>query len=138
MRRFIDTNIFVYSFDARAPDQRRRAQEIIGEALAEGTGVCSSQVVQEFVNVALRRFAKPMTHAQVRTYLREVLLPLCATFPAPEAFEDALLLCERHSLSWYDSLIVAAAVTLECDELCTEDLQDGLRIGGLTVRDPFR
>lgn len=137
MRRFLDTNVFVYSFDQSQPAKRARAQSLIAEALHTQSGVCSSQVVQEFANVALRRFATPMTAAQCRGYLQAVMLPLCRLYPSPETYDDALTLHERYSLSWYDSLIVAAAVTLECDELCSEDLQDGLQIGSLRVRNPF-
>lgn len=137
MRLFLDTNVFIYSFDQSHPDKRLRASGLISDALSTECGVCSSQVVQEFTNVALRRFATPMTAAQCRSYLDTVLLPLCRHYPSPETYHDALALHERYSLSWYDSLIVAAAMALECDKLCSEDLQDGLEIGKLTISNPF-
>ena len=57
---FLDTNIFVYSFDSSAPAKRERALGLIREAVATGAGVMSYQVVQEFFNVALGRFSRPM------------------------------------------------------------------------------
>jgi predicted nucleic acid-binding protein len=53
-RFFLDTNVFVYSFDSDAPEKARRAGGLIREALAARKGVISFQVVQEFFNVALR------------------------------------------------------------------------------------
>jgi hypothetical protein len=44
---------------------------------------------------------------------------------------------ERHQLSWWDSLVVAAAQLEGCSILLTEDLQDGTRFDAVTVRSPF-
>jgi predicted nucleic acid-binding protein len=59
--RVLDTNIFIYSFDPSAPAKARRALELIRQALTGGRGIISYQVVQEFLYVALRRFARPMS-----------------------------------------------------------------------------
>src|SRR5438034_4567869 len=60
-RFFVDTNIFVYSFDARAPKKAAQATKLIRRGIDTRGGIVSYQVVQEFFNVALRRFAKPMS-----------------------------------------------------------------------------
>ena len=57
---FLDTNIFVYSFDSTAPGKQNIATDLIQDALKSQRGVISSQVVQEFLNVALWKFARPM------------------------------------------------------------------------------
>ena len=59
-RFFLDTNIFVYSFDQTAPAKSRKATQLIRKALTTQKGVISYQVVQEFFNVALKRFSQPM------------------------------------------------------------------------------
>jgi len=89
-RYFLDTNVLVYSFDSSSPEKRRRAQEIIAESLRARTGVISYQVVQEFLNVALSRFRKPMPVSSARVYLDKVLLPLCEISPDGRIFGEAL------------------------------------------------
>lgn len=54
-RTFIDTNIQVYAHDGRDPAKRDRSQELIGSLAASGTGVISTQVMQEFFSIATRR-----------------------------------------------------------------------------------
>ena len=137
-RYFLDTNIFVYSFDRDSPDKAGRAVELIHHAVTAGTGVVSFQVVHEFFNVALRRFAQPMTAAEAQQYLSTVFRPLLAVHSSVSLYSESLRMHAAYSLSWYDALIVAAAIESECSVLYTEDLQAGLRIGPLTVKDPFR
>lgn len=136
-RFFLDTNIFVYSFDAGDPAKAGRARGLIRQAVTTGKGVVSYQVVQEFFNVALRRFATPMTPAEAEQYLRTIFLPLWTVQSSPALCTEALRLMARHSLSWYDSLIVAAAQGSGCSRLLSEDLQHGLRIGNLRIENPF-
>jgi predicted nucleic acid-binding protein len=136
-RFFLDTNVFVYSFDRSAPAKARRALQLIREAVEARKGIVSYQVVQEFFNVALRRFAKPMTLADAEQYLATVFRPLMAVHSSQALYGEALLLSDRFSLSWYDSLIVAAAIEGQCSVLYSEDLQSGQRFGDLEIRNPF-
>ncbi len=137
-RFFLDTNIFVDSFDRSAPAKSSRALQLIREAIATHKGVVGYQVVQEFFNVALRRFARPMTAREATEYLTTVFLPLLAVHSSPVLFRSALELGERYRLAWYDALIVASAVTADCAILYSEDLQHGQRFADLEVRNPFR
>ncbi len=136
-RFFLDTNLFVYSFDSASPAKAHRAAELIRRALETRKGIVSYQVVQEFFNVALRRMAKPMTRADAENYLATVFRPLMAILPSQTLFGEALRLSDRFRLSWYDSLIVAAALEGQCSVLYTEDLQAGQRFGLLETRNPF-
>ncbi len=77
-RFFLDTNIFVYSFDTNAPKKAARSTELIRRALDTGKGIVSYQVVQEFFNLALRRFAEPMSGADAEQYLSTTFRPLLA------------------------------------------------------------
>ena len=134
---FLDTNVFVYSFDTSAPAKARRAGDLIRRAVGTGKGIVSYQVVQEFFNLALRRFAQPMTVAEAEQYLATVFRPLLAIHSSQAVYGEALRLCGRYSLSWYDALIVAAAIEGESTLLLSEDLQDGQRFGDLRVQNPF-
>ena len=137
-RFFLDTNVFVYSFDRSAPAKARKATELIRRAVASGKGIVSYQVAQEFFNVALRRFARPMTVAEAEQYLATVFRPLMAVQSSQALYAEALRLTDRYRLSWYDALIVAAAIEGQCSSLYTEDLQHGQHFEGVGVENPFR
>ncbi|SRR6266498_179693 len=136
-RFFLDTNVFVYSFDPKAPAKSKRAVQLIRRAVDTGEGIVSFQVVQEFFNVALRRFAQPMTVAEAEQYLITVLRPLLAIHSSPAIYVEALRIRAKHRLGWYDSLIVAAALEGRCEILYSEDLQDGRAIEGVRIENPF-
>jgi predicted nucleic acid-binding protein len=134
---FLDTNVLIYSFDDNDANKAKRASDLIRELVAANKGVISYQVVQEFLNFALRRAANPMTTHEAEKYLDQVLRPLLFVHSSPSLFADALHLHGRYQLAWYDSLIVAAAMHANCDVLYSEDLQNGQRFGKLQVKNPF-
>jgi predicted nucleic acid-binding protein len=107
-RFFLDTNVFVYTFDARVPLKRTKAAQLIRRAVDTGQGVVSYQVVGEFFNVALRRFSPAMTFAEAEQYLTTVFRPILAVQSSPALFLEALGIASKHKLGWSDSVIVAA------------------------------
>jgi predicted nucleic acid-binding protein len=136
-RFFLDTNLFVYTFDTSAPLKQRKAAQLIRRAADTGEGIVSYQVVQEFFNVALRRFPNRMTVAEAEQYLITVLRPLLAVNSSPLLYLDALRIAEKHHLSWFDSLIVAAACEGQCRTLYSEDLSHGQKIESIRIENPF-
>jgi len=134
---FLDTNIFVYSFDSSAPDKSLRANKLIARALTSGKGVVSYQVVQEFFHVALRRFAQPMKAEEAEQYLKTVFIPLLRIHSSQVLYLDALDLANHHRLPWYDSLIVASALQAQCGLLLSEDFQHSRKLGALQIVNPF-
>jgi|SRR5215469_6743578 len=136
-RFFLDTNIFVYSFDKSAPKKADRAAKLIRRAIETRQGIVSYQVVQEFFNVALRKFAEPMSVAEADQYLSTTFRPLLAVHSSYGLYSQALQLARAHSLSWYDCLIVASAIEGRCAVVCSEDFQHGRRFGGVRIENPF-
>jgi predicted nucleic acid-binding protein len=136
-RFFLDTNIFVYTFDETEPLRKAKARELVEMALTTRLGVISHQVVQEFLNVASKKFAVPLDLADSRVYLEQVLVPLWHAYPTVPMHLRALEIQERSGYGFYDSLIVAAALTAGCRTLYSEDLQPGRRFDSLTVVNPF-
>lgn len=136
-RFFLDTNIFVYAFDASSPKKSAQAEKLIRRAIQTRGGIVSYQVVQEFFNVALRRFAKPMSSADAEQYLSTTFRPLLSVHSSPALYSEALRIGARFRLPWYDSLIVASAIEGQCDVLYSEDFQDGQQFGALTIANPF-
>jgi len=137
-RFFLDTNIFVYTFDPNARAKASKSASLVRKAADTGEGVVSYQVVQEFFNVAFRRFSPAMTVPEAEQYLITVFRPLLAVHSSPALYISALTIKTRYRLGWYDSLIVAAALEAGCSSLYTEDLHHGSEIETLRIENPFR
>ena len=135
---FIDTNVFVYHLDSSDKRKHRIAEGIVRDALAGGKACISFQVVQECLNVALRKAAIPLTSEQARGYLDVVLLlPLMQVQPSAALYHRAVDVQQRWRFGFYDSLIVAAALAAGCTRLLSEDLQHGQRLDPLVIHNPF-
>lgn len=134
---FIDTNIFIYSFDMDARVKRERAKEIIKTALIDGKGFVSIQVIREFYNVATRKFESPMNVIAAKEYLDTVFAQLTVVYPSFDFISTGLDISATTKYSFYDSLIISAAINSNCSVLVTEDMQHGQKIQGLTIKNPF-
>jgi len=130
---FLDTNVFVYAFDASAPAKRERAKTLI-----RGTNWFASwQILQEFANVALHRFEVPLRPDDLSEYLDLVLWPRCRVLPSPAIHKKALEIHRKLQYRLYDSLVVASALAGGATILYSEDLQHGRSIGPMRIENPF-
>ena len=86
---FLDSNILVYSVDARAPEKMERAHELVGRSLTNGSGCISYQVVQETLNVLTGKLG--MSADNIRRLLDEILVPLWQVNPTAALYQDAIL-----------------------------------------------
>ena len=135
---FFDSNVFVYLFERTDFDKYLSARSLVNENLANRTGCISYQVVQETLNVIGRRAGADSE--RVSRFLEEILIPfweINRILPTQELYRSGLRIQARYGYSFYDSLIVAAALAAGCTTLYSEDMQDGQRIEGLTIRNPF-
>ena len=137
VRYFLDTNLFVYGLDPASPTKAAIALKLIREGITGRKGVISFQVVQEFFNVAFRRFPTRMTTPEAERFLANVLRPLLAVHSTTALYGEALRLRSTLKFCWYDSLMVSAALQAKCGILYTEDLQHGQKIGSLQIVNPF-
>ena len=127
---FLDSNIVLYlaSEDLLKAD---RAQELVAEG-----GTISVQVLNEIANISRRKMG--LSWAETRNFLLMIRGLLKVEPMTIEIHDVGITLAERYQLSVYDSMIVSAALSAECDTLLTEDLQDGLLINArLRVLNPF-
>lgn len=136
MTTFVDTNVLVYAHDLSETQRRPVAQAVLDELWRTRTGVVSTQVLSEFYVVATRKFDPPMS----RRAAREVIGAYSAWPVVP--VDAALILAastleERHTLSFWDALIIEAAARSGAARLLSEDLQTGRRIRNLTIENPF-
>jgi predicted nucleic acid-binding protein len=136
-RHFFDTNILVYTFDRTAPAKAETSNELLYAALASGRGMISYQVAQEFIAVVRKPFRTTMTFGEIEKYWDTALQPLLQVHSSPALFLLAIDICRANQISWYDALIVAAALQGQCKVLYSEDMQHGRRFGDLVVLNPF-
>ena len=136
-RVFFDSNILIYAFGPVEVRKSLLSQRLILEGAASQNAVVSYQVLQEFLNVAFKKFQPPVTVDVAREYLDEIVADLEIVPWSSALLKSALLVRGRYQLSWYDSLIVAAALEVGCEILYTEDLQHGQLFGDLLVVNPF-
>ena len=136
MTTFVDTNVLVYAHDSS--DRRRHpiAAALVDDLWRARDGVLSTQVLTEFYAVVTRKFDPPMPRREARA-----LVDIYAAWPVvqvdPPLIVAASALEEKHSLSFWDALIIEAAQRAGADRLVSEDLQTGRRIAGLVIDNPF-
>lgn len=134
---FIDTNIFIYSFDLEDITKREKAKELIKTALIDGKGFISIQVIQEFYNVATKKFKSPMNVLIAKDYLKNVFTQFNIVYPHIDFISNGLDIAATTKYSFYDSLIISAALKSECKILLSEDMHHGQKIQNLTIENPF-
>lgn len=135
---FIDTNIFVYALLASEPLKKERAVQLLEQALATHCGCISYQVVQEFANVATRKFAKRFTADECQQFIDAAMQPLNRVPSSTELVHAALTLQTSTGYGFYDCLILASALRCGATTLWSEDLQHNQLIDGtLRIVNPF-
>lgn len=134
---FIDTNIFVYSFDSNNPVKQKISQGMIKKALGDQEGCISSQVIQEFLHVSSKKFNPALSSENCLKYLHTVLSPLCEIFTSIDLYRATIEISERWKYSFYDSMIITAALQTNCGILYSEDLQHNQKVQTLTIINPF-
>jgi predicted nucleic acid-binding protein len=133
---FVDTTILVWARDSFDPKRHAIARAVMETLWKEGSGRISHQVLNEYYVVVTRKLNPGLSPDEARADIRD-LLSWNPVAPDREMFEGAWTIQDRYGLSWWDSLIVSAARKTMSDFLLTEDLQHGMKIGDLTIRNPF-
>jgi len=132
---FFDTNILIYSVDRDEAVKSGPAGELVETHLVRGNGAISVQVLREFYSVS-RRLGSPLSERQAQE-----MVDYFSTFRTLS--EDASMVLgavrrtQAMSISFWDALIVEAALKAGADRLFTEDLQHGQIIEGMRVENPF-
>lgn len=136
MKFFFDTNVLVYLFDTDSPDKRRKARALFQKHAEAGDILLSTQVLQEFYVTVTRKLARPLdATAATEAVTRFAELPLVQ-------IDTKLVLSAIHrsrdsQLSFWDALIVQAAIEGHATTLYSEDMQQGQVFDGVRVVNPF-
>lgn len=133
---FIDTNILVYAHDPDEGWKHKIAVAILEKLWLEGTGVLSTQVLQEFYSVVTSKKKQPLASAEARQLMANYD-QWCSVQTDTQLLVSASLLHERHQVQWWDALIIEGAMRSGATTLLSEDMQHGQKFGLLTVRNPF-
>jgi predicted nucleic acid-binding protein len=131
---FIDSNVVVYANDGRNPAKQKRALAVIGQALRSGNGVISTQVLQEYANVALGKLGQ---RQDVVLHQLALLARLQVVAQTAALVRRAVELHGIYGISFWDAAVVAAAESSGCDRILSEDLNAGQFYGGVQVANPF-
>lgn len=126
---FADTNVLLYLLSSHA-DKADRAEGILRQR-----PVISVQVLNEFASVSRRKFGRAWTELAETLQRLRIICPVVAVTEVIHV--RGIALAANNGLSICDAMIVAAAESAGCRILFSEDMQDGRRIAGLTVRNPF-
>lgn len=132
---FFDTNIFLYVVSAAKEDAAKREKSIA--LIATCDFAISIQVMNEFVDAALRKKRLGVTPDEVRTMLEEMAASYPVLSPTPGLVFRALDLSGRYRIRYYDAAILAAAQELGCHTLYSEDLSHGQTYDTVQVLNPF-
>lgn len=136
MRVFIDTNLWAYWLDRREPEKSAFIRDWLRELAREHEIVVSTQVLIELRSVLTRKLKPALSWQDTRA----ALMALAEFDVVPtngNLVLDAHELSRAEQLSWFDALIVEAAIRSECECLFSEDLNHEQRFASLTVKNPF-
>ena len=133
-RNFIDTNILVYAEASDEPAKQQAALALLKQLYETATGVLSTQVLQEYCNVALKKLKLSAGHIRAQLDLYEQFEIVQVT---PAIIRAGLDLHQTRSLSFYDALIMASAQAAGCNVLLSEDMNTGEIINGIRILNPF-
>jgi len=130
---FLDTNILVYCYTATEPEKKAKALAVANLPNV----VISTQVLKEFANILRKKFE--LSWPEIQTALEEVESNFEVHTNTAASIKSACMIADRYGFSFYDSLIIVAALETGCSVLSSEDLQHGQHIEeSLVVNNPFK
>jgi len=133
---FLDTNIIVYAHDRTSGKKNAIAKEIINYLWESKKGVISIQVLQEFFVCVTQKIANPLQIKNARMIL-EYLSTWEVVVNDKHITLQAIDIQEKFKFSFWDSLIIQAAVQGQAGILLSEDLPDGQVVMGTKILNPF-
>lgn len=136
MKFFFDTNILVYLFDTDTPDKRKKARALFQRHAEAGDILLSTQVLQEFYVAVTRKLVRPLDTA-VAADAVSGFSELALVQIDSELIVAAIHRSRNSRLSFWDALIVQAAIEGHANTLYSEDLQHGQMLDSLRVVNPF-
>lgn len=135
-RYFIDTDILVYANDLSQPEKKQKAQQIILSGIREDTIALSTQVLSEFFITVTRKIKVPLSSEIAKKEIQLLGNSEIVDIDMPLVIQ-AIDISKKHQLSYWDSLIISAAVRSRSVILYSEDLTHNQTIEGIKIVNPF-
>ena len=133
---FIDTNIIIYAYDVTAGRKYEIAGMILADLWNSGLGAISTQVLQEFFVNVVQKIPKPIDKQQAKEIVKD-FLKWHVVVNTGDSIIEAIDICLKFGYSFWDSMIIEAAIKGGAAVLISEDLQDGQVVSGVTIKNPF-
>jgi len=133
---FIDTNIIIYAYDITAGKKHKIAGDILAELWMSNLGMISTQVLQEFFVNVVQKIPKPMNKQKAKEVVKD-FLKWHVVVNTGDSIIEAIDISTEYGYSFWDSMIIEAALTGGASVLISEDFQDGQAINGITIKNPF-
>ena len=137
VKTFLDTNIVICAYDGSAGKKHEMAQMIVMNLWNSGQGVLSTQVLQEFYVSVTKKIPKPLNVKFAKDIVSD-FLKWDVIVNDGEAILGAIDIQLKYNYSFWDSMIIHAAISSGAALLLSEDLSHGQSIGGVTIKNPFR
>lgn len=134
-RSFIDTNVLVYAEASDEPQKQRAALALLKSLYDENLGVLSTQVLQEYCNVALKKLKLPAQYVRAQLDLYEQFEIVQVT---PHIIRAGLDLHQTRSMAFFDAIVLASAHAAGCNVIWTEDMNTGEIVNGVCISNPFK
>ena len=132
-KNFIDSNILIYAHTIQDERKKEIAQELLS---SDQIIIANTQVINESINVFIKRFKIPLNDIQIIVEQTFLFLPVKTINYT--TIQLGLKICSKYQFSYYDSLIIASALQNECSILYSEDLHYNQKIENtLTIINPF-
>ncbi len=131
---FLDTNILLYTLDANDKSKQAKARNLIQTVTEKDIPVISTQVLQEFYVASTTKLGvEPLLAKNIMRSFENMEIVQINPYLIREAVDTSIL----NVISFWDSLIVVAAESAQCELLYTEDLNSGQIIRGVKIENPF-
>jgi len=134
---FFDTNIFVYCFDQSSPEKMTISRELLFKFSLKESSVISYQVLQEFLNVCYKLNGSSTLPKPVFNFIKQEMYVRWQVNPSIKLYEKATDIKRKYQFSFYDSLIIAAAIEAKCATLFSEDLQHQQKVESVEILNPY-
>jgi predicted nucleic acid-binding protein len=136
MSSFFDTNILIYAVDHTEPIKQSKARELLERETATGNAIISTQVLQEFYSASTLKLKRPLNKLVAEKIIEE-LMTLHVKQVDMVLIKAAIKRNQTDQISFWDALIIEAALAADADILWSEDMQHEREINGLKIINPF-
>ena len=133
---FVDSNILIYAHDLDAGVRQQRAADCLKQLWEARNGRLSTQVLQEFYVNVTQKIKLPLSRSAAREVVRNYT-PWVQSLITPGTVLRASEISDAWQLSFWDSMILAAAEQNQAAQLFSEDMSHGQIIAGIKIVNPF-